>query len=62
MLYNTYRWKRENNEYQEPEEKLWIISLGRGKDDLPESQISRNQTCQNIAKNVSNQDFSMNQT
>lgn len=31
------------------------------KDDLPGSQISRNQTCQNIAKNVSNQDFPMNQ-
>ena len=38
-----------------------MIQRERGNDDLPESQISINQTCQNIAKTLSNKDFSVNQ-
>ena len=38
-----------------------MVQRERGNDDLPESQVSINQTCQNIAKTLSNQDFSVNQ-
>ena len=65
ILHNTCKWNGENNECQGPEEKLNHFTRGndseRGKDDLPEGQISINQTCQNIAKILSNQDFSVSQ-
>lgn len=41
-------------------ETEWFHQEEKGKGDPPESQIPVNQTCQNFAKLLSNQDFSIN--